>query len=83
MALSIKNDEVERVARKLTAITGERPTEATVISLEKRLDRKRAHLDKRSLWESIQPILRHYQSLPLLDPRDPDEILYDEHGLPR
>jgi antitoxin VapB len=83
MALSIKNEEADKLARELAALTGESLTEAVVLSLRERLERKRAHQDNRPLAERLMEIGRHYSSLPILDDRTPDEILgYDENGLP-
>src|SRR5712692_9895214 len=42
MALSIKSDEADRLARELTAETGETLTEAVEIALRERLDREHA-----------------------------------------
>ncbi|MGH3693928.1 MAG: type II toxin-antitoxin system VapB family antitoxin [Pseudonocardiaceae bacterium] len=82
MALSIKSDEADRLARELAAETGESLTEAVVIALQERLMREHAHRGPRM---SVR--LRRLQSdvakLPILDPRAPDEILgYDDNGLP-
>ncbi|GMV43341.1 MAG: antitoxin VapB [Myxococcales bacterium] len=83
MALSIKNDEADKLARELAALTGESLTEAVVLSLRERLARKRAQRDNRPLAERLMEIGRQCASLPLLDDRAPDEILgYDESGLP-
>jgi antitoxin VapB len=83
MALSIKNEQADRLARELSDLTGESLTEAVVISLKERLDRKRAHQDNRPLTERIAEIARAYSQLPVLDDRAPEEILgYDENGLP-
>lgn len=82
MALSIKNDEADRLARELTALTGETLTEAVVISLRERLERKRAQEDNRPIAERLMAIGRHCAGLPVLDDRTPDEIIgYDECGL--
>jgi hypothetical protein len=35
------------------------------------------------LVEKLRRIQERIASLPVLDARDPDELLYDEHGLPR
>lgn len=83
MALSIKNDEADRLARELAELTGETLTEAVVESLRERLVRKRAVRDNRPLAEQLMEIGRRFASRPRLDDRNPDEILYDEHGLPR
>ena len=42
MALSIKTEEADRLARALAAITGETMTEAVTIALRERLLRERA-----------------------------------------
>ena len=82
MALRIKSDEADRLARELAAETGESLTEAVVIALQERLVREHTHRGPRM---SVR--LRRLQSdvamLPVLDPRAPDEILgYDDNGLP-
>lgn len=83
MALSIKNDDADRLARELTELTGESLTEAVIISLRERLERKRAQKDNRPMAERLMEIGRHYSSLPVLDDRTPDEIIgYDDNGLP-
>ncbi len=83
MALSIKNDEADRLARELAELTGETLTEAVVSSLRERLERKRAQRDARPLSERLMEIGRRCAALPVLDDRSPDEVLgYDEHGLP-
>lgn len=82
MALSIKSDEADRLARDLAALTGETLTEAVVIALRERLDRESARQGP-SLSQRIQKIQDEIAALPILDPRTPDEIIgYDEHGLP-
>lgn len=83
MALSIKNPEADRLARELTDLTGESLTEAVIISLRERLERKRAQKDNRPMAERLMEIGRRCASLPVLDGRTPDEIIgYDENGLP-
>jgi antitoxin VapB len=83
MALSIKNDEADRLVRELAHLTGESLTEAVIISLRERLERKRAETDNRPLAERLMEIGRRCAALPVLDDRSADEILgYDENGLP-
>lgn len=82
MALSIKSDEADRLARQLAAETGESLTEAVVVALKERLEREQARKGTR-----ISARLRRLQAavaaLPVLDPRSADEILgYDRTGLP-
>jgi antitoxin VapB len=84
MPLSIKDPETDRLARDLARETGESITVATKKALEERLLRVRGRRAKRSLVEEIMEISRRCASLPVLDPRPPDELLdYDESGLPR
>lgn len=82
MALSIKNEEADALARELAALTGESLTDAVVQSLRERLERKRAVVDSRPLADRLMEIGRGCAALPLMDARTPDEILgYDRHGL--
>ena len=84
MALSIKNDATERLARKVAAATGESLTAAIQKALEERLDRLKQQRKGQILSSQLAEILRRVDQLPVLDRRRPDEIIgYDEHGLPR
>ncbi len=84
MALSIKSIEVERLAREISAKTGESLTGAIQKALQERLKRLRNQRRSQILATQLEEILRRVDQLPVLDSRTPDEILgYDEHGLPR
>ncbi len=84
MALSIKNELTENLARKVASATGESLTEAIQKALEERLDRLKQQRKSRLLSGQLEEILRRVDRLPILDSRTADEILgYDEHGLPR
>jgi len=84
MALSIKNDETERLARQVARETGESLTEAIQKALQERWERLRTRQRDRVLAGQIEDILRRVDALPTLDSRPDDEILgYDEHGMPR
>ncbi|HMS12900.1 MAG TPA: type II toxin-antitoxin system VapB family antitoxin [Microthrixaceae bacterium] len=79
MALSIKSERADRLARDLAELTGESITDAVVASIEARLDLERRR--RRSL--GLGDIVERFARLPLLDERDSDDIIgYDEHGLP-
>lgn len=83
MAPSIEDDEADRLARELAELTGESLTEAVVLSLGERLERKRAAGDHRPLAERLMEIGRDCARLPRVDDRAADEVLgYDPHGLP-
>lgn len=90
--ITIDDPETERVARELAARDGE-----TVEDFIRRAVRAQAAVETpvRSVQAEVPPevrdrrlaALREFQktiaTLPILDPRSPDEILgYDEHGLP-
>lgn len=83
MALSIKNPEVDRLARELSALTGESMTEAILVALRERLRREQGKAYPVPLREELQAIRERCSALPVLDERTPEEILgYDEKGLP-
>ena len=81
MALNIKDPETDELVRRLAEMTGEKITEVVKISVKERLDREQQARGKASL-EEIMAIAREIASLPVVDPRSPEEMLYDEHGLP-
>ena len=84
MAMSIKNSEVETLARKVAAETGESLTEAIQRALEERWQKLQGKRRSRALHLQIDDLLRRVDSLPTIDSRPEDEILgYDQHGLPR
>lgn len=84
MALSIKNDETERLARQVARETGESLTEAIQKALQERLERLKVGRSNRILASQIEDLLRRVDGLPVLDSRPEEEILgYDEHGMPR
>jgi antitoxin VapB len=81
MALSIKNDEADRMARELAELTGESLTEAVTTALSNRLAAERRLRQRR---RSAMDLVAEFGQLEVLDSRSADEILgYDESGLPR
>ena len=83
MALSIKDKETERLARKLAERTGETITIATRRAIEERLKRTGSQARKAALLEDMEAMQRRLSTLPILDHRSPDEIIgYDESGVP-
>ncbi len=80
MALSIKSDTADRLARELAAVTGESLTEVVEVSLRERLARQRGRV---SLSEKVRRLQRDVSALPILDHRSADEVVgYDGDGLP-
>ena len=83
MALSIKNDETERLARQVARETGESLTLAIQKALQERWERLKARRRSQVLVGQVEDLLRRVDALPNLDSRPEDEILgYDEHGAP-
>lgn len=82
MALSIKSDDADRLARELAAETGESLTEVVVTALAERLARERARRSPR-MSERLRKLQADVATLPIQDPRPADEILgYNGIGLP-
>jgi len=83
MALSIKSDEADQLARELAAETGETLTEAVVIALRERLDREHGR-HAASMRTRLARLAADVAALPVADSRTPEEIIgYDDAGLPR
>jgi antitoxin VapB len=81
MALSVKNNTAERLARQVAAETGESLTEAIIHSLEERLERLKGRRSAPDLVETLRAIGRRCSALPDLDTRSADEIVgYDDQG---
>lgn len=82
MALSIKTDEADRLARELAAETHESLTEAVTNALRERLERVRAE-HQADLVYRLERLVVEYDALPVRDRRTADEIIgYDDDGLP-
>lgn len=83
MALSIKHDEADRLARELAQYTGETLTDAVLNALRERLEREKLPIRTSDLRNKLARIRATCRDLPVLDDRPADEILgYDEAGLP-
>jgi antitoxin VapB len=84
MSLNIKNEEAHSLARELAAITGESITGAVTESLRERLKRarrsSRAGMAERLLKigaESAARLPEEFKNM------NPDDLLFDEKGLPK
>src|SRR5680860_145110 len=81
MALSIKTDEADRLARELAELTHESLTEAVTNALRERLERL---AERGSIADRLERLSIEYSRLPVDDDRSPDELIgYDDDGLPR
>ena len=84
MALNIKNEETQKLAKELAKLTGESMTSAVTEAVRERLDRVRTArgvgLAERLLRigrECAAQLQEPYRSI------DHGELLYDEKGMPR
>jgi antitoxin VapB len=82
MALNIKDAETDELARELADLRGTSITEAVKGALKKSVADERRLRGKAS-FEELMEIARRCAALPVLDDRSPDEMLYDEYGLPK
>jgi antitoxin VapB len=83
VALTIKNEEVERLAAEVARLTGETKTQAIKIALEERRDRLASRVDpdarlaarlewlEREVWSHVPPELRGKP----YDPHAADDVL--------
>ena len=83
MSLNIKNDGTHRRARKLADLMGETMTEAVDRAVTERLERVSRVRNRGRRVERILQIGRECAALPVLDERSPEDMLYDERGLPK
>lgn len=84
MALSIKNDEADRLSRELARRQGVSITDAVIRALRAELEREKRRLRPQPVAERLLETGRRYSALPDLDERSDDEILgYNEIGIPR
>lgn len=85
VAINLKSERADRLARELAALTGETLTDAVTTALDERLTRERKFRgdDRERRRRAAQRIVEHFNSLPVLDDRTADEIIgYGDDGLP-
>ena len=80
MQLNIKNPDVVRAIKRLNEIAGQSATQAVDETLAKAQGRGWRH---RFDQDRLDAIVDRFQSLPVLDDRAPDDMLYGPDGLPR
>lgn len=83
MALNIKNARTHEMAARLAAATGESLTEAVTKAIEERLRRVERRSDPAYVTRELARIQAYIASLPVIDDRPGDEMLYGDDGLPR
>jgi antitoxin VapB len=83
MALSIKTDEADRLARELAALTHESLTTAVTTALRERLQRLQERR-RADIVFGLERLALEYSELAVTDDRAPEDIIgYDDPGLPR
>ncbi len=82
MALNIRNPETEKLVDELAALADETKTEAVTNAVRARLQQLKSR-NRHRLADRLDEIAKHCASLAVFDGRTPDEMLYDERGLPR
>lgn len=84
MALSIKNPEVDRLARELAEVTGENMTEAICKALEERLEKEKGRKPENNyIKDEIQRIQARIARLQRIDQGSDEKLIgYDEYGIP-
>ena len=81
MALSIRNDVAEKLARAIAKETGENITQAIIHALQERLERLKGRRTVTDLKSKILKISKRCRALPDIDPRTPEDILgYNQNG---
>ena len=81
MALSIKHEEADRLARELARETNQTLAAAIIDALREALLRAKGRRAAPNVEEAVLRISDRCAALPDIDTRSPNEILgYDEHG---
>jgi len=83
MALNIKDDGTDRLARELAAETGESITTAVAVAVRERLERLRGAVPRERRRHELTNISERSARRRIQDERSADEILgYGPDGLP-
>lgn len=83
--INIKSDKAYWMANELSRLAGESLTQAIIQAIEDRLEKIRAQTrnNREGIAERLLALGTKSAALPILDSRAPDQILYDENGLPK
>ena len=83
MALNIKDDAADRLARELAAETGETITTAVAVALRERLERLHGAVPRERRRASLARLTDLSSARPVRDDRTAEQILgYGPDGLP-
>jgi antitoxin VapB len=84
VSLNIKNEETHRLVRRLAELTGQSQTSAVEDAVRRRLEELERAESRSARREAMMRIAR--ESAALIDQdlsNDPNEVLYDEVGMPQ
>jgi antitoxin VapB len=84
VSLNIKNEETHRLVRRLAELTGQSQTSAVADAVRRRLEELERAESLSARREAMMRIAR--ESAAVVDQdlnNDPNEVLYDEVGMPR
>jgi antitoxin VapB len=83
VALNIKDEAADRLARELAAETGENITTAVTIAVRERLERLRGAVPREGRRQELARIAQRSSKRRVRDRRSADDILgYDADGVP-
>ena len=89
MALSIKDDHADALAREIASITGESITRTVTRALEEKLAyvKKRSEAEKNAIRAEVRRIQERvkaaYGNQPIPSSKEMMDALYDDDGLPK
>jgi antitoxin VapB len=84
VSLNIKNEETHRLVRRLAELTGQSQTSAVEDAVRRRLEELERAESRNARREAMMRIAR--ESAAQIDrevSNDPNDLLYDELGMPR
>lgn len=81
-SLNIKDAETSALAREVARDSGRTITQTVKDALKAERQKVRQTNDS-TFFEDIMAIARRMASYPVTDDREPDDMLYDENGLPK
>lgn len=82
MSMNIKSKETHRRAKELAKLAGETMAEAVDKAVDERLERIRKGRNIKAISERLLEVGRLCRKLPKRDGRNPEDMLYDEYGVP-
>ena len=79
MGINIKNEETQRLIRKLAELAGEGQTEAITVAVRERIERLQADANAAERIRAMTEVAD--KMIPVMQGLDWDDVLYGENGL--